>query len=224
VIRNDGKDVPLTGSAGPQDDVRIYSFPGNTADLVPAFTKLAFRCTIHGLHIARYQNANAAVSVIRNAHLLGAGGPETCSAFVYSTPQLGFPEPLVPLITIGRRLDIGTWTTSASSNPLTPLFDQMFDGDPAGREIAVAIRYGYTLVPSEPPIETLLPVKLHPRFLYDPATTVASIIAAVEDWAGQVQPVTAGGLWGFDISLYSSTDPALDRPLLELKRVVSPLV
>jgi hypothetical protein len=34
----------------------------------------------------------------------------------------------------------------------------------------------------------------------------------------------AGGLWGFGINFYSSTDPALDRPWLELKRVASPLV
>jgi hypothetical protein len=67
-------------------------------------------------------------------------------------------------------------------------------------------------------------VHLHPRFVYDPATTVTSIIGAVEDWAKTVLPVTVGGLWGFGISFYSSTDPALDRPLLELKRVVSPLV
>jgi hypothetical protein len=46
----------------------------------------------------------------------------------------------------------------------------------------------------------------------------------VEYWEKTVLPVTVGGLWGFGISFYSSTDPALDRPLLELKRVVSPLV
>jgi len=34
----------------------------------------------------------------------------------------------------------------------------------------------------------------------------------------------AGGLWGSGIGFYSSTDPSLDRPLLELKRVVSPLI
>jgi hypothetical protein len=224
VTRDDGKEVPLTRSDHVQDGTRTYTFPSEPADLVPAFTRLAFRCTIAGLHIARYQNANSAVAVIRNAHLLGADGPETCSAFVYSTAQLGFPEPLVPLITVSSRLDIGTWTTTAATNPLTALFDKMFDGDPVGREIAIAIRYGYTLVPSDPPIETLLPVNLHPRFTYDPATTVTSVIGAVEDWAKTVLPVTVGGLWGFGISFYSSTDPALDRPLLELKRVVSPLV
>lgn len=223
VIRNDGTEVPL--AAGDLDgNSRIYSFPsGAGADLVPAFTRIGFRWTVAGLHIARYQNASSAVAVIRNAQLLGADGPQTCSAFIYRTPQIGFPEPLVPLISIGARLDIGIWTDTAATNPLTELFDEIFDHDPAGREIAVAIRYGYTLVPSDPPIETLLPVMLHPRFVYDPASTVQSIIDAVEHWADQVQPVTAGGLWGFGISLYSSTDPSLDRPLLELKRVVSPL-
>jgi len=223
VIREDGKAVPLTAAA-PAGDIRIYSFPtADKTDLVPAFTRLAFRCAVPGLHIARYQNASSAVSVIRNAQLLGPDGPETCTAFVYMTPQLGFPEPLVPLVTVSSRLDIGTWTISAATNPLGPLFDAVFDGDPAGREIAVAIRYGYTLVASDPPIETLLPVKLHPRFRYDPATTVQSIIDAAQNWESQVLPVTAGGLWGFGITLYSSTDPALDRPLLELQRAMSPL-
>jgi hypothetical protein len=224
VIRDDGKEVPLTRSEDVVADTRSYTFPDESADLVPAFTRLAFRYTISDLHIARYQNANSGVAVIRNAHLLGGDGPETVSAFVYSTAQLGFPEPLVPLITISSRLNIGIWTKTAPTNPLTKLFDDMFDGDPVGRQIAIAIRYGYTLVPADPPIETLLPVKLHPRFVYDPTTTVTGLIDAVEDWEKTVLPVTKGGLWGFGISFYSSTDPALDRPLLELKRVVSPLV
>jgi hypothetical protein len=223
VIRDDGQEAPLAGG-DIVDGLRVYAFPsGDGAVLVPAFTRIGFRWTIAGLHIARYQNANSAVAVIRNAQLLGPEGPQTVSSFIYRTPQVGFPEPLVPLISVGARLDIGTWTDDPATNPLTPLFDEIFDHDPLGREISVAIRYGYTLVPSDPPIETLLPALLHPRFVFDPATTVANIIEAVEEWSDAVQPVTTGGLWGFGISLYSSTDPALDRPLLELKRLVSPL-
>ncbi|GGB42500.1 hypothetical protein GCM10011505_24840 [Tistrella bauzanensis] len=223
VIRDDGVAVALTG-AEPGATSRVYSFPTDDPDkLVPAFTRLGFRYTIGGLHIAHYQNANAGVSVIRNAQLLGTGGPDTCSAFIYRTPQLGFPEPLVPLITIDKRLAIGTWTTDPATNPLTAVFNAMFDNDPAGREIAVAARYGYALVPGETPIETFLPVALHPRYTYDQATTVQGIITAVESWASAAQPVTTGGLWGFGISMYSSTDPALDRPLLELQRLVSPI-
>jgi hypothetical protein len=223
VIRDDGVAVALTGAEAGATS-RVYSFPtDDPLKLVPAFTRLGFRYTIGGLHIAHYQNANAGVSVIRNAQLLGTGGPDTCSAFIYRTPQLGFPEPLVPLITIDKRLAIGTWTTDPATNPLTAVFNAMFDNDPAGREIAVAARYGYALVPGATPIETFLPVALHPRYTYDQATTVQGIITAVENWASAAQPVTTGGLWGFGISMYSSTDPALDRPLLELQRLVSPI-
>lgn len=224
VIRDDGTLVSLTADA-PLDNTQVYRFPGDdTAKRVPAFSRLGFQYILKHLHIARYQNANAAVSVIRNAQLLGPEGPQTCTAFVYRTPQLSFPEPLVPLISVDGRLAIGSWTQSAASNPLTPLFEQMFDNDFVGRQIAVSIRYGYTLVPSTPPIETMLPVKLHPRFTYDQATTVQSIIDAIAVWAEQADPVSLGGLWGLSIILYSTTDPSLDRPLLELQRVVSPIV
>ncbi|MCT9825453.1 hypothetical protein [Pseudomonas veronii] len=224
VICDDGTRVPLSADT-PLGDTQVYHFPGDDpSKQVPAFSRLGVQYTLKHLHIARYQNANAAVSVIRNAQLLGPEGPQTCTAFVYRTPQLSFPEPLVPLISVDSRLAIGTWTQSAASNPLTPLFEQMFDNDFVGRQIAVSIRYGYTLVPSTPPIETMLPVKLHPRFTYDQATTVQSIIDAVAVWAEQADPVSLGGLWGLRIVLYSTTDPSLDRPLLELQRVVSPIV
>lgn len=224
VIRDDGTRVPLSADT-PLGDTQVYHFPGDDpSKQVPAFSRLGVQYTLKHLHIARYQNANAAVSVIRNAQLLGPEGPQTCTAFVYRTPQLSFPEPLVPLISVDSRLAIGTWTQNAASNPLTPLFEQMFDNDFVGRQIAVSIRYGYTLVPSTPPIETMLPVKLHPRFTYDHATTVQSIIDAVAVWAEQADPVSLGGLWGLRIVLYSTTAPSLDRPLLELQRVVSPIV
>jgi hypothetical protein len=222
VIRDDGKAIPLTAT-DPVDATRVYSFPAEPIDQVPAFTRIGFRYSIGGLHIANYQNASSAVSVIRNVQLLGPSGPDTCTAFVYSTPQLGFPEPLVPLITFSTRLDLGTWTNTAATNPLTPLFNAIFDGDPSKREIAIGAHYGYTLVASSPPIETSLPVVLRPRFTYDQATTVQSVIDTVESWASEVNPTTTGGLWSFNISFYSSTDPELDRPLLELKNAVSPL-
>ncbi|WP_372022644.1 hypothetical protein P7L70_04605 (plasmid) [Tistrella mobilis] len=221
VIRDDGATAALTGRE-PTGAMRIYDFPlGDGATLMPAFSRLSFRYTIGGLHIAAFQNATAGVSVIRNARLLGAEGPETGSAFVYRTPQLGFPEPLVPLITVQERIDIGAWTTDPATNPLTAVFNEMFDGQPAGQQIAVSIRYGYTLVQAGPDsIETLLPVLLHPRYDYS-SSTVSGIIQAVGQWQRATQPVTTGAVWGFSISLYSTTDPDLDRPLLELQKLVS---
>lgn len=223
VIRDDGATAELTGRP-PEGRMRIYDFPlGEGAHLMPAFSRLSFRYTIGGLHIAAFQNATAGVSVIRNARLLGAEGPETSSAFVYRTPQLGFPEPLVPLITVQDRIDIGPWTTDPATNPLTAVFNEMFDGQPDGQQIAVSIRYGYTLVQAgADSIETLLPVLLHPRYDYT-NSTVSGIIQAVGQWQQATQPVTTGAVWGFSISLYSTTDPDLDRPLLELQKLVSAL-
>lgn len=226
VIREDGRILPLSppvATGEPGDATKIYSFPLNDPlDHVPAFTRLGFRWSIPQLHIATYQNAASAVSVIRNAHLLGAGAAETCTAFVYSTRQLGFPEPLVPLITVSDHLSIGTWTDDPATNPLNALFDILFDHDPADRDIAVAILYGYTLVASDPPLEVYEPLGLRPRFRFG-TDTVSSIIAAVDDWRQRVLPTTKGAILRFQISLYSSNDPALDRPLVELQFIVSPI-
>jgi LysM repeat protein len=218
VIAADGTRAPLIRDpAGPSSDTLVYDFPAKT---VEAFTPLSFELRFPALHIARYQSALAKVWVERNVRLLGPAGPQTREAFVYRTPALAFPEPLVPLIQIDDRLDIGTWTTVPETNPLNGVFDAIFDGDPDGRETSIAIRYGYALTPGPDPIETYLPVALQPRQLYE---GVSPIIEATEDWDNANQPVRDGGLWAFAISLYSSLDEALDRPLLVLTRLVSPL-
>ncbi|MFL6139723.1 MAG: hypothetical protein ACJ74O_18270 [Frankiaceae bacterium] len=38
-----------------------------------------------------------------------------------------------------------------------------------------------------------------------------------------MQPATTDAAWAFGVSLYSSIDPALQRPVLQLKRLSSPL-
>lgn len=216
-VKDDGQEVPLTLRASDDPDVRIYDFPPGA---VEAFGPLGFELSFVHLHIASYQNASAKVWVERNAALLGEDGPQTRAAFVYRTPALAFGEPVVPLILVDSRIDIGVWTTDPATNPLGPVFDTIFDGDPAGRQVSVAVRYGYALTPGADPIESYLPVALHPRYEY---SGVAPIIGATDAWYGENLPATAGGLWAFGISLYSSLDAALDRPLLTLNRLVSPL-
>ena len=219
VIAGDGTRTPLTPDPdGPTDGVLVYDFPPQA---VEAFTLLSFEMRFVGLHIARYQSALAKVWVERNARLLGPSGPQTREAFIYRTPALAFPEPLTPLIQRDTRLDIGVWTTNPATNPLNAVFEAIFDGDPIGRETTIAIRYGYALTPGPDPIETYLPVALQPRALYE---GVAPIVQATQAWDDANQPVRDGGLWAFAISLYSSLDEALDRPLLVLSRLVSPLV
>jgi hypothetical protein len=219
----DGTEVPLAPDA-PEKDTRAYRFPaGDDATRVPASTVPGFRYRIANLSISAYQNAHAAVSVIRNAALLGAEGPETCPALVYRTPQVRFPDPAVPFIIVGTRLDIGTWTSTVETNPLTAVFGKLFGDDPLGRDMAVDIRYAYPVTGSEAQVDISVPVTLLPHFAYQPSSTVQNIIDALDLWAHREQPVTAGGLWILGITLYSGIDASRELPLLELQSVISPL-
>ncbi len=219
-IRADGTHVPLTGAA-PVDQTRVYHFPSEEgAPLVPAFTPVSCQWTFSDLHVAHYQEANATVAVMRNAQLMGTDGALTCSDFVYRTPQKGFSETLTPRISIDTPLPIGTWTNEVATNPLTPLFNALLDGDVTGREIMVCAAYGYRVETSSPPIEPLMPVMLLPPFEFDATSTVQNIIDGFEAWRGNVAAPTHGSFLSFEISLYPNADPARGQPLLTLQRVV----
>ena len=151
VVRPDGKHIALTRQT-PSGDTCTYDFPTALDDQVPAFVHLGFQLSFGGLNIADYQSATAKVWVVRNQQLLGPDGPLTNEAFVQRTPALAFPVPLVPSLVSNTPLDIGPWSTDPTQNPLNAVFDAIFDGDPAAREISVAARYGFTIVGGDDPI------------------------------------------------------------------------
>ena len=216
-----GETIPLPaaddptpcGCAGP--DCRCFAFPSQT---VPAFTPLTFEMTLPPVHIADYQSASVRTRVTRNARLLGEDGPATRESFVYRTPEIGYSDPIVPSIDITGAITIDPWPRE----PLEEVFSTVFDGDPANRTIAVGMRYEYTLVPGEPPVTARLPVMQSSLGIHD-ATTVPAIISAADAWRDRERPSAEGGAWAIRLSLYSSLDPALARPLLHLRHLVSPL-
>ncbi|MFD5621410.1 hypothetical protein, partial [Streptomyces yangpuensis] len=197
---------------------RCYVFPLRA---VEAFTLLTFEVTFPRVHIAAYQSASASARVTRNARLLGEGWPDTASSFVYRTPEVGHPQPVVPFIDITSAIAIGPWDPP-DHHPLAPMFDAVFDGDPSHRTIAIGARYAYTLVAGEPPVSALLPVVQSTVGLYS-AATVPTLTRALDEWSEREQPVTEGGAWAFRVSLYSSVDPSLQRPVLQLKHLSSEL-
>ncbi|MFF4422405.1 LysM peptidoglycan-binding domain-containing protein [Streptomyces sp. NPDC001549] len=188
---------------------------------VEAFALLTFELTFPPVHIAAYQNASAHTRVTRNARLLGEGWPDTEPAFVYRTPEVGHSEPVVPFIDITGAIPIGPWDPHGD-NPLGPMFGVVFDGDPAGRTVAIGARYAYTLVAGAPPVSALLPVVQSTVGTYD-TTTVPTLTQALVEWSEREQPATEGGAWAFRVSLYSSVDRSLRRPVLQLKRLSSEL-
>jgi hypothetical protein len=46
---------------------------------------------------------------------------------------------------------------------------------------------------------------------------------SLEAWQTANSPSTPGGEWQFNVSLYSAIEPAMDRPILRLERIVSML-
>jgi len=211
---------------GPQEPesnatTRSYRFP-TEPPRVEAFTLLTFELTLPPVHIAAHQNGSAAARVTRNARLLGDGWPQTAQAFVYRTPEAGGTEAVVPFIDVTNAIPIGPWAPPAA-NPLDPLFRTVFDGDEAGRTIAIGARYAYTLVAADPPVSALLPVVQSTVGAYDPDATVPTLTRALVDWTGGEQPETAGGAWAFRLCLYSSVDTSLQRPLLQLRHLSSAL-
>jgi hypothetical protein len=193
---------------------RRYDFP----DGVEAFNTLALEMRFAGLKIANYQNASSQLQVVRNANLSPLA--PTRPAFVYQTQWFAFPSLVSPLLSWRDPLPIGTWTTDPATNPLGPVFTQLFGTATNNRTISCGIRYGYELATSgDAKIVPYLPVKFRPKFTYDPTVatgTVDQVIDAVQSWYTQQQPVTTGGEWLIGLNLYSSVDGQLDRPLLEL--------
>jgi LysM repeat protein len=217
-----GKEYPLAPAAAETCDCtdpercHCYLFP---AGKVAAYTYLTFRFTFPKVHVASYQNATSSTWVTRNAKLLGDTWPDTTPDFVYRTPSVSYPAPAVPFIDVTRSLAIGPWP----AGPLTEMFDAVFDGDDADRTIALGVRYGYTLVPGDPPVEALLPVVQSTVGPYG-ADTISKVTERINEWKAVTEPATDGGAWAFWISLYSSLDPTLQRPVLQLKRLSSALV
>lgn len=191
---------------------RRYDFPEG----VEAFTLLTLEMRFARLEIANYQNGSSQLQVIRNANLSPLA--PTRPAFVYQTQWFAFPNLVSPLLVWRDPFPIGAWTTDPATNPLTPVFAQLFGAATSNRTISCGIRYGYELAtsPSGERIVPYLPVNFRPKFTYDPALTVQQIINAVQSWYTQMQPVTTGAEWLIGINLYSSVDGQLGRPLLEL--------
>jgi hypothetical protein len=225
-ITADGESHPLHPVPSEQCDCppgamcQCYSFEGD----VPAFALLTFDFLFPRVHIAEYQDATARAWVKRNAQLLGPEGPDTVDAFVYQTPDVSYSQPVVPFIDITDRILIGGWPLDPSvHNPLVPMFASIFADQPADRTIGVGVRYGYQLAPGDPPLEAYLPVKQSTVGPYDQTATVPEITAALTTWKKDNDPATIGGGWAFWVSLYSGLDPSLQRPVLQLKRLVSEL-
>jgi hypothetical protein len=104
------------------------------------------------------------------------------------------------------------------------MFHDIFAGPSTGMQVSVAVNYNYRLAEADAgdPIAPSLRVLLMPRSDYV-ASLPARLAESLAFWQSTNDPRKIGGEWQFSVSLYSAIEPQLDRPILRLERIISPL-
>jgi len=224
-LSEDGARHRLEREANPSETECVYTYQ----QPVDARRKISHALDFTGLAPTTFQSGRAGLHVARNRQLLfsastSSPAPATADAFVYETPHTAFAERLIPLVVHDTPINIRS--TGDLTTDLTAMFIALL-GDPGdGYHLQLAVEYGYELVTptgSGAPIRSLLPMIFSPLFPFvsgtGPTATVTTLVQAIDDWAqGKTLP-SKGSLYVFAVSLFSSLDPALLRPLLTLSNL-----
>ena len=200
----------------------VYQYPLG----VPAFGAVQQALTFNGLDVVAYQNAQGGVFLTRNQDLVG--GARTQEPFVYETPLVLFADPMTPLIVHNELIVLAALAGEARLDVLRRLFADLLGT--AARDIKVAVSFGYELIEAArppafaPPVERPEPIISLLAVLYSPRTPfsagfVTQLDAAIQGWESAQTLPSAGGLYVFDVSVFSALDNTMVRPLLDIERL-----
>jgi LysM repeat protein len=231
--------LTANAEAATNENEKTFYYPDGTGNVNPvaALGSVKQIFEFAGLDMVMTQNAWGGVYVTRNENLVSYA--PTNSTFIYQTPLARFSNLMIPLVQNTSCINI-----TASQDPtdfaknltdsLNQMFSDLFSADAANsHDIKVACQYGYQLVssasgtnPCGNPNEKLtslisrLPVLFIPKYSYNlnSPDLVNQIVAYIVQWSQQAS--TVGGLYIFEVSLFSSLDPQLTQPLLEMKNLV----
>jgi len=209
----DGSDVELTlkeeeegtatYTAPPEPVISAGSWPIVTLDW-------------EGLDVTAFQNAKASLSVSRNQKLLGDQGPDTTEGFVYQTPTVDAPAPVLPLNLWPQSFEIAGDDVAGA---LQAAFGHLF-GSQEGLPMTISVAYGYGTVPGDEDLLIFLPVTLYPNVELS-AQTAGAVAAAVKAWedGAKPNPDFPYRIWAFSVTLHSQVNPTSLAPLLALERL-----
>ena len=224
-IRQDGF-VPLLKSPTTDKHEVVYVLPAP----ILAYERLVWRYTFDQLDVIAQENAAAELVVKRNVELLP--GTRTADDFVYQTPSITFPEPVYPALLREEFIDARTSASETLAQGVQAIFAALLGADPQDQTLKVIARYGYELAtPLVAPasagivpgaIVSEIPVTFFPKFPYA-ASFQADLVAALDTWFQHHHPETRGGMYLFELTVYSTLMPDLIQPTLTLRRVAFPL-
>jgi hypothetical protein len=197
--------------------------------------------SFRGLDILLFQNAMAAVQLVRNRQFKDK---DTNPSFIYQTPFVQFANKLVPLLDCGKSFNIasvgGTTPVKRSIEAqLANLFSNLFPRTENAYQVQVKLgcSYSYSLSAGSllPPVT--LPVLLSTPFSfnvpddytipaggcpsqYDAGSSfVCRLGSAIRSWYGGNLPSQQGGMFVFDVSVFSLLNPEQQLPLLRLSNL-----
>jgi LysM repeat protein len=231
--------LTLTSSTSSQ---AIYTYPAN----VPKGQSLTYSLTLPKLDVVMIPDFELSASVTRNADLVST---PTNSLFIYSTPYIGFPSPLIPLLVVGEDFPIGSGSTEQLESALTTFFEGLLDRPTTPgtkRTLRVAGSYGYqitqgvsagaasavrglksAIAANKVELVPRLPIVLVPTVELeingDNNASIAAFAKNLSDfivqWDGQVQPSHANASLFFDVCLFSANAGSNNKPLLIVSSV-----
>jgi hypothetical protein len=220
-IPDNAAEIPLT-AGNPSGNTCIYTFPADAGRLVPVFTRLKFRLEFKELNIIDHQNALSLVSVSRNNDIFKQNvSIPTNPAFVFQTPQIGFPNVTTPLLSWDIRFPFGA--SGSLAGAIKDLLEGILGSSAGDKELAISVQYGYTLVQEpgrEKPIIMSLPVLFKPRFNYTESVS-QELANALVHWKQVNDPNTQDGFWNLSVNVFSTIPGAPQLPVLEFKHLTT---
>ncbi|HEX8130154.1 MAG TPA: hypothetical protein VF527_13710, partial [Pyrinomonadaceae bacterium] len=184
--------------------------------------------SINVLNVFSLQNAWAAVAVTRNQFLVP--NVATTETFKFSTPEVKFAAPLVPLLNYGG-FDLGASATGPAKleTYLANFFASLFTGATGlSLTVKVAASFSYSLVPSAAslprtslPVSLLPPTGVTPQIGQTPAF-IAPLAGAVTTWLSEQSPaLNASSQLNFKLDIFAggSSSQALQMPLLTIRNL-----
>lgn len=197
---------------------------------------------INDLDILRFQNAQAAVYLVRNAIF---SGRTTNDDFVYKTPYVKFANTLVPLLSSDSPILISGNDTLPLAAQLSAMFRNLFTNDSSATELVkVSCSYSYSINDLVSPVT--LPVLLATPFDFNlpgdytiPAggcvppdasknsntsdPLVCRLAYAIQQWFKINAPSTKSGMFIFSVSVFSKLDPDNQLPVVSFSNLQLPV-
>jgi hypothetical protein len=192
---------------------RRYLIP--TPQPAPGWHDLGLRWC--GLDVARAQNANTALTAVRNRGLVD----ESSEIPVYRTTTVTAPQPVAPLNRWRQDFAIRVGDESVEM-ALTAAVDDLFGDDAFGQPLALELSYAYApgLADDETDLPLIcVPVALQPPQPFD-ATTSKRIAEALTAWQAANQPPARRAQWRIALVQYAQIAPDTQQPLLDLQSLV----